>query len=526
MNAATYHREKFGKNVLVTIAALVIFLVTRMIIPPIVLHYVSLTDYGLWTYAFLVVGYLSMSVFGISNVYVRYSALYFAKDEQDKIGKLASTGMAGVFISALILLPLLWILLPWILHLLNVPQDHYNTAYWLIFGMGIVFFFELMMGAFPAILQGIQEIALERMITTASYLLETVLIVLFLWMGYGIFSLMWAYILRTAVCIIGLAYVCFHKLKNFTIGWNQIDRSLVPLFYKFGGIVQLTGMLAVLNRSLEKLIAGLTLGARATALYELGEKFPLSIMNIPGAVNSVLLPTTAYLHAAEHHDELKNLYIKGGRYLHLMAGIMLAFIWGWAEPLMVFWLGDVSAYKDAVLILVFFSVAYQMDVLTGPASALYRSINKPERELVYPVAQLVLCLLGYYWAQSVWGPGIKAINWGVAGGMVISALAYIAWSNVHFTIPQTDYLKKVFIPGIIPYAIAFILSSLLEHDVTKGRWEGFKQLALGGAAYATVVIPFLYLTLDPQERAYLWIYGRNKTTGTGSSNIDNGDGLN
>ena len=53
-------------------------------------------EYGIWAVCFILIGYLGISAFGVSNVYVRYVAEYYSNGRIDKINRLLSTGMISV----------------------------------------------------------------------------------------------------------------------------------------------------------------------------------------------------------------------------------------------------------------------------------------------------------------------------------------------------------------------------------------------------------------------------------------------
>lgn len=493
--------KNFNRDVLITMLMLVITFGTRLAVPPLVLSYVSIEQYGYWSYAFILISYIGMSVFGIANVYVKYSAEFIAHGKDAEINKLMSTGIFSTFAAAICLIPIIYIFLPKGLEVLNVPQDQLNGAFWLIFGASLVFLFDLVFGAFGAVMQGIQKISIERMISTSAFLLEVIFILLFLYLGYGIFSLLIAYFLRTLYLVFAQYYACRHYIPDLKLGLSFLDKGILHLFYRFGGIVQLSGMIGVLNRSLEKIFAGLSFGPAITALYDIGEKIPLAAINFPGVINTVILPSTAYMHAKNEHEKIVDLYLFGGRYLHVMAGLLLAFIWTWATPLIALWLGDLGKYAIAVQILTFFTIAYQFDTLTGPASAIYRSTGRPVKELYYAVGQFLVCCLGFVIASQYFGISIEAINWGVAVGMVIAAFLYIIYSNNVIGISQVTYLNKVLLPGIAPYFIAALIAYLLQYDIPTDRWMAAKQLLWAAVIYGIASLVYLYSILDKEERS-------------------------
>jgi O-antigen/teichoic acid export membrane protein len=80
-----------SRNIFSSIGAKLLYLVTRFFLPPIILAYISLEEYGIWAMCFILIGYLGMSAFGVSNVYIRYVAQYHAQGEEHRIGAAISS---------------------------------------------------------------------------------------------------------------------------------------------------------------------------------------------------------------------------------------------------------------------------------------------------------------------------------------------------------------------------------------------------------------------------------------------------
>lgn len=498
-------------NITVSVLTNSLYLVSRLFLPPFILHYVSLEEYGLWSYCFILIGYFAMSAFGITNVYVRYAAVYAAKGEMEQINRLISTGILSTLFASGITLLLIWFCLPFFIDLFNVPPELHTTAFILIIGTVSIFMLDLSIGAFNYLLQSMQRFVAEKIIWTISYMLETVLIVLLLLAGFGIYSLLWAFIIRILVSIILYAIACYRVLPELSIRCKFFDPSMLKLFYRFGGIVQLSGLLAILNRSLEKVFAGSFISLAATALFEIGEKFPVMSLLLPGSITAVFLPTTAHLHAKERQDKIFEIYVKGSRLINLLTGLMMGFMASFALPMITCWLGNDSKYQIAATIMTFFTFAYQMDVLTGPASAIYRSINQPAKELLYGFLQLILVCLATFIGFYFWGYTMMVIIVGVSSMMVLAALIYIVFNNRNFNVTQSQYLKTILIPGFIPYIcgalIAWSSSFWYTETVAAYRLYVFIYLVICFSLYLAIVSSIIYfLLLNQNERKYLRAY--------------------
>jgi O-antigen/teichoic acid export membrane protein len=282
---------------------------------------------------------------------------------------------------------------------------------------------------------------------------------------------------------------------------------MTKLFYHFGGIIQLSSIFAVINRSTERILGGSFIDVTATALYDLGEKFPIMATSISGTVNQVLLPSTAHLHAKERKEHLRQVYVKSSRLINSLTGYPMGFLAAFAVPLITCWLGTKETFAVAASILAIFSPAYQMDVLTGPASAIYRSTENPSRELVYNVGRFFLVVAAISFLFWSFGASFTTINWGVASMMVLSSLIYICLANRFMLVSQLGYVKEVLLPGFIPYAIGFLLFWLSRgwyESVATDRWRILPYLITMLAIYSITAPLFLYFfILHEDEKKYL-----------------------
>lgn len=496
-----------SKNILVTFLANFFYLLTRLVLPPIILKYVTLAEYGLWSYCFILLSYLGMSIFGITNVYVRFVAFFATKGESDNINRLVSTGLVTISTICLISIPVFWYGLPYIFPYFNVPQNLMQTAFIVTFSTLLIFIMDLTMGVFGYILHGLQLISLERIIWTISFTIESILIVVLLYAGYGIYALPAAFFFRVVINVVLSTIASYHYLPTLSIKLKYFDKNMFRHFYHFGGIVQLSGLIGIFNRSIEKLMAGIFIGLVPTALYEIGQKFPITATNLPGAVNAVFLPASTQLHANEMKGKIAEMYLQGTRFINITTGMMMGFMAAFSHPIILSWLGNNPQYAIAAVIMSFFTIAYQMDIITGPAGSIYKSINHPEKELAYGILEIILIVLGTAIGFIYFGYTVMVINVCVVSMKVLASLIYLAYSNYFFKIKQTPFWLKVFIPGLFPYLVGYVQFRLMHpwfEAVAQNRWETFGLLIAALGIYMIIVMALtLGVFCSSQERAML-----------------------
>jgi O-antigen/teichoic acid export membrane protein len=326
-------------------------------------------------------------------------------------------------------------------------------------------------------------------------------------LGFGVIGLLYAFVIRYLVSILINVLLCFRAVPGLRLSLRQFNRADLSLFWRYGGIVQISGFLGMFLRSIEKLIAGVFINVQATGLFDVAQKFPVMATSIPSSMNAVFLPATSYMHAQARNEELLRLYLNGARYINLMTGVMMGFLAAFAAPLMTAWIGHDPQLALAPLILALFTLPFQLNVLTGPASNIYRGMGIPARELLYPLSQLVLVVAlvgGGFW---LYGVTAVVIAVAVALAMVLSALLYMAYTNRFLALSQLRFIRQALLPGLWPYftglGVWLLLQPWIDHVATE-RWDSALVVVVAGILYGLLQSALLwYGILDEGEKAYV-----------------------
>lgn len=282
-----------ARGATVAMAANVIYLISRLALTPFILAHVTIGEYGLWAFCFVILSYAGMSAFGINNSYIKYTAEYLAAGRKERISGLLSTGVSvmGV-LSALLFLLLVWIA-PFLARGFNIEPELQDTAVFLLTGTALIFLLDLTLGAFRGVLEGLQEVAASKRVWLAACLLEAVLIVVFLYCGFGIRGVLYAYAVKSLADVAATMALVFAKLPGLRLSVKLASRDYVDELLVFGGKVQILGILGMFMGSLDRLIITRMLGVEATGLLEVGRKLPFTARSITGAASAPFLPAAS-----------------------------------------------------------------------------------------------------------------------------------------------------------------------------------------------------------------------------------------
>ena len=496
--------QVFFRNSVAQTGGRLLYLLTRVGLPPLILHYVSLEEYGLWATCFLLISYVSMGAFGVSNVYIRYVAEYNAKQEFASLNSLISTGLFLTLGFSLLTLAGFWLAMPWILSAFNVARELSATAEALILGSLATMLLDMTLGAFAYILHGLQKIAQQTVVWIISFLLETAIIVSLLLMHYGVVALLWAFLARYLFSTAIYIWLCFQAIPDLRIGWRWISRHQLRTFMSYGGILQLNGLLSISLYSIERVIAGYLSGLGAIAVLDLGQKFPVMASQVFSSMNASFLPAITEAHLHGKREEIRNLYIKGLRYLNGLNGLAMGFLAPFAAWLLKAWLGDNNDMNlgDTLQVMVLACVGYQLHVLTGPLSAYYQAINHPARSFQYIVLQSVLVIAGLLVVWQYFSFDVVTIALLVMLARMLSAIVYLLVGNHILGLPLLRFLGEILLPGLVPYLFGYGLYVALEPWMS---WHIYNRYLLivvivaCGLGYSSLTLGFFYAFMFRKE---------------------------
>lgn len=293
-NQSNAHKKLAG-NALSGMVATIIYMVSRILLTPYILHFLSLAEFGLWSLSFIILSYAGMGGFGVNSTYIRYTARYRADGKESEISKLLSTGIAYMLTFSLLFCSLLYLMMPFILRQFHIEPSQQELASTIFFGTAIVFSLELTLGGLAFIINGMHEFAKEKIISTIAGLFEILFILLFLALGSGVKGLLYAFALRLIMASALCWKVARTLLPSLSISWKLVTREHFHHFIGFGGKVQVLGIIGIFLTAIDRMFITAISGLAAGGMFELGRKFPSTAGSIANSAFAPFLSTAAHL---------------------------------------------------------------------------------------------------------------------------------------------------------------------------------------------------------------------------------------
>lgn len=484
----------FHRQAIESIAAKALYLLTRLAIPPMILAQIGVGEYGLWSIAFVLVGYLGLSVSGLATVYVREIAQAYQRDDAEHASGMLSTGVAIALLLGSLFCLGLTLLMPVLLRSFDVSPALADQAQLVIIVTSLVFLADLTLGAWGYVLHGLNRVHEQQRIWVASFMLEWLLIAILLHYQLGLYALLFGFIGRYAFSIL-LAWWRAHAVwPQLKINPQLIHSQYLSHFLNFGLKMQLSDSCAMVLHSADRVVAGLFFGSAATAIVDLGGKLPSTATSIASGVSAVVLPKAACM----NETQLAQLYAQALRLATFSLLWLMPLLVACAPAVHIAWLGPRAESADILALLLWLTPAWHCHILTGSASSALRGQGKLRLEYGYHALRIGALLLGIWLAVDL----VSFIAaWSVFNSL--AAICFLILASRQLGLHWQPLWQMCLQPILGVYLLAYSFVWLWPWQVAN-RTMAIGDLIQAGSVFSIIFILLIWKWgLNDTERAYV-----------------------
>jgi len=216
-----------------------------------------------------------------------------------------------------------------------------------------------------------------------AFILEALLIVLFLQLGWGVRGLLAAFAGRYLFSATANAVLACRALPGLKLSPRQFDPSLLKSFFGYGAGMQASGLIAAALQSADRLLAGALIGPQATALMDLASKLPGTTASVTSSAAVVAQSASARHDAHGQAGALRGVYLDATRVTVASLALTMPFLAWFAQPLTLAWLGQGEAQATVAPLMAMLSVGLHLHMLTAPATSVARGRGQLGADFIY-----------------------------------------------------------------------------------------------------------------------------------------------
>jgi O-antigen/teichoic acid export membrane protein len=378
---------------------------------PKLVHYLGETSFGLFSLAWVMIGYLTFLDVGVNRAATKFISEHLAEEDHESARKILRTGIYANFAMGMAGGLAVALLSPYLIHsVFKVSGDMAGQARWAFYAVSLAVPVLLVQGIFRAALSSFQRFgwinAVDALATGAQWTVAGILA----WKGYGValvvFSTVVARILATGV----YGFVVFRLFPDLQLLRGESLHGL-PRLLRFGSWVTVSQLVGPLLVYLDRVLIASYLSLGDVTLYTVPFEAATRLRVIPLSLAGTLYPAFSERGVEEHLGSLQRLYEASLQYLLILVLPAVLFLLVLGPDLLALWMGAQFAKQaSAVLQILALGVLFTC-ISSVPYNAL-QALGRPDVTGKFHLLELPL-----YWVLLV----LLIPRWGIAGAALANS---------------------------------------------------------------------------------------------------------
>lgn len=443
-----------------------ISILVALLFIPIMIRLLGQSEYGLYAMIGSVSAYLSIMDLGLGNAIVRYVARNRALGDKESEAQLN-----GMFLFLYSIIGVLTIVIGVILYntVENVFGSSLNAAELekaKIMVIILIFNFALSfpLSIFGSIMQSYERFIAVKVAGIVRSLLNPLIIIPFLFMGYGSVMVVFITTLLNIFILLFNAIYCFKYIKiNFKFG--KLDYQLLKEILGYSFLIFLGIVVDQVNWNTGQLILGAVSGTVAVAVFAIAIQFIRLYLQFSTALSGLFLPRVSMMVANKaSNEELTNMMIKFGRLQYMILAYILCGFILFGRPFIEFWAGQ--NYRDAYYMALIIMIPITIPLIQNLGISILQAKNlQGFRSIVLIMIAVLNVIITIPLAKMYGGIGV-AIGTGVSyliGNAIVMNIYYYRRIGMNIPLFWRNILLMT-VPALISLITGYMLNLLVSQE--------------------------------------------------------------
>jgi O-antigen/teichoic acid export membrane protein len=393
-----------GKNTIFGIVASGVQIGTRLVSVPVVIHYLGLGGYGIWSIIMVTAAYMRFGTAGIKSAFQKYVAEATGSGDFQKANQLVSTGSISMLLLSLAGLIPVALLSHKLARASGVPAEFLSSAASSITVLAAIYVVSNFGAAYESIVMGGHRIDLARKYITILTVLEAVAVIALLHAGYGLFAM------ALAMGASELIYIfCCYRMSRRIVPQMHISAAnftpgLFPELIRFAGSYQMVNILELFYRAIVPLAMLKFFGAEAAGIYALAARLTSAALIGQEALALPILSGGTMVFTSGSAESLRLFFAKSFKVTVAAAVPPLTFLCAFGSLMIYAWTGETGPQIRLAIWLV--SLAALPKAVSLLQLVLYRASGRALHDNISQIIRIVIILIVAYFGRRLGFSGV------------------------------------------------------------------------------------------------------------------------
>jgi O-antigen/teichoic acid export membrane protein len=398
-----------------------IFLVLLAAMPKLV-TYLGETSFGLFSLAWVVIGYLAFLDVGVNRAATKFVSEHLAEQDHESTRLIVRTALTANLALGLAGGLMVIFTSPYLIHsIFKVSPDLQSQARLTFYAVALAVPVLLVQGVFRAVLSSYQRFGWINAVNAATATAQWSVAAFLAWKGYGVAVVVFSTVLARILATAAYGIVLFRLLPNLQLFRIHALHGL-PKLLRFGSWVSVSQLVSPVLVYLDRALIASFVSLAAVTLYTVPYEAMTRLRVIPSSLVGTLYPAFSERGSECHREKLQQLYEGSVRYLLLLLvpGILFLVVLG--SDLLQLWIGPSFAQQTSIVLQIL-AVGVLANALAYVPYNLLQALGRPDLTGKFHVLELLL-----YVVLCV----ALIPRWGIAGAAMASTIRFVLDSTLLF----------------------------------------------------------------------------------------------
>lgn len=416
---------------------------------PFLVHSLGEEEFGLFSLAWVVVGYLAFLDIGVSRATTRFVSEHLGSGNQDQIAILTRTSLAANCIMGVTAACIALAISPFLVReVFKIPTALRAQAMSVFVAVAIALPVLLIQGILRAVLSSYQRFDWINLVNVTAISVQWVLATILAWNGYSVVVVVWVAVLARVA--INMAYMLLllrllpKLLSNFSIHLGILRRLV-----QFGAWVTISQVISPLLVYLDRILIAAFTSLAAVTVYAVPTEVFNRLAVFPSSLVSTLFPAFSERGTVgAEKEKLIRLYQLSVKYMALILLPFLILLAFDARGILAAWMGPQFALQGALVLRILTIGAFFNYLAKLPFTAL-QALDRPDLTAKFHLLELPIYVLLCLLLIPMWGITGAAISWTIRVSLDASLLFWAAHRYCSLRFSWRERFGRVLIVGAL-----------------------------------------------------------------------------
>lgn len=487
---------KFG--IIISYINLLISSVIPIVYTPIMLKFLGQDEYGLYSLANSVVGYLGLLNFGIGGSMIRFISKYRAAEDEKNVKRTVGLYLKLYFIFSIIVVIVGFIISSNVNLYFgkSLSFEQLEKMSILVKVMSISTAISFVSNVFSAVIISYERFIFRKLLDLVIGTLPLFVRIVVLYLGGLSVSLTIVGMVFEIVMLLSNMWYCQVKLQILP-DFSHVSKVEIKEVFMFSIFVFLSEIVNILYWATDKILLGALLGTASVAVYNLAGTFNSIMQSMTTSIAGFFTPKIVKLSEIEHNEIAVNeIFIRIGRIQAYIVFLILSGFIVFGKSFIILWVGKLYEDSFYIALLTMIPIAIPIIQSIGYQILLARNLHK-FRSIVYAIIAIINVVATYFVIPEG----------GAIGAAFVSSLAYVIGPGVILNLYYKFRVKlsvgkfwteifKILLPNIILCTVSKIVVRTVVFD-------NYIQLFLGIIIYTFAYCGINFFSMNEYERGII-----------------------